>query len=61
MLARNAVIFVSVLMFQLPAHGGDLWLFPFGLLLVLGNLFWIAIVLAVLSARFRGNATSFLR
>ena len=53
MLALNAVIIVLVLIFLPPAHWGDVWLFPFGLLLVLGNLFWIALLLAVLSARFR--------
>lgn len=53
MLAHNALIIVLVLIFLPPAHWGNLWLLPFGLLLVLGNLFWIALLLAVLSARFR--------
>jgi ABC-type polysaccharide/polyol phosphate export permease len=53
MLAHNALIIVLVLIFLPPAHWGSLWLLPFGLLLVLGNLFWIALLLAVLSARFR--------
>jgi ABC-type polysaccharide/polyol phosphate export permease len=53
MLAHNAVIIVLVLIFLPPAQWRTLWLFPFGLLLVVGNLFWIALLLAVLSARFR--------
>lgn len=52
-LVHNALIIVLLLIFQPPAHWGSLWLLPFGLLLVLGNLFWVALLLAVLSARFR--------
>lgn len=53
MLAHNALIILLVLTFLPPAHWRDIWLFPFGFLLVLGNLFWIGLLLAVLSARFR--------
>lgn len=53
MLVHNALIIVLVLIYLPPAHWGDFWLFPLGLLLVLGNLFWITLLLAVLSARFR--------
>jgi ABC-type polysaccharide/polyol phosphate export permease len=53
MLAHNALVIVVILIFLPPAHWRDLWLFPLGLLLVLGNLFWLALLLAVLSTRFR--------
>lgn len=53
MLAHNAIIIILVLIFLPPAHWGSVWMLPFGLLLVLGNLFWVALLLAVLSARFR--------
>lgn len=52
-LAHNALIIVVVLIFLPPTHWSDAWLFPFGLLLVLGNLFWISLLLGVLSTRFR--------
>ncbi len=53
MLAHNALIVVVVLILLPPAHWRDIWMFPFGLILVLGNLFWIVLLLAVFSARFR--------
>ncbi len=53
MLAHNVLIIVLVLIFLPPNHWSSVWLLPFGLLLVLGNMFWIALLLAVLSARFR--------
>lgn len=53
MLGHNALIIAVVLVFLPPAHWRDAWLFPFGLVLVLGNLFWISLLLAVLSTRFR--------
>jgi ABC-type polysaccharide/polyol phosphate export permease len=53
MLAHNALIIIVVLIFLPPAHWRDVWLFPLGLLLVLGNLCWISLLLAVLSTRFR--------
>lgn len=53
LLAHNALIVLVVLAFLPPAHWRDIWLLPFGFLLVLGNLFWIALLLAVVSARFR--------
>ncbi|OQA34706.1 MAG: Teichoic acid translocation permease protein TagG [Betaproteobacteria bacterium ADurb.Bin341] len=52
-LAHNALIIVVVLVFLPLLFLQNLWLFPIGLLLVLGNLFGIALLLAVLSARFR--------
>lgn len=52
-LVHNALIIVVVLIFLPPAKWHNLWLFPLGLLLVLGNLFGIALLLALLSARFR--------
>lgn len=53
MLAHNALIMLVILIFLPPASWRDVWLFPFGLLLVIGNLFWIMLLLAVLSTRFR--------
>ena len=53
MLAHNALIIVLVLVFLPPKYWNSIWLLPFGLVLVLGNLFWIAVLLAVLSTRYR--------
>lgn len=53
LLAHNALIVLIIFVFLPPEHWRDIWMFPFGLLLVLGNLFWMSLLLAVLSARFR--------
>ena len=53
MLAHNALVVLVVLAFLPPADWRHFWLFPVGLLLVFGNLFWLALFLAALSTRFR--------
>lgn len=53
MLAHNAVIVVIVLIFFPPRTWGGIWLLPVGLFLVMANLFWIVLLLGLLSARFR--------
>lgn len=53
MFAHNALIIVVVLIFLPPAHWHNLWMFPLGLLLVLGNLFWVSFLVAIISTRFR--------
>lgn len=53
MLAHNIVIVVAVLVIFPPPRWESVWLFPLGLALVTGNLLWISLLLAVLSARFR--------
>jgi ABC-type polysaccharide/polyol phosphate export permease len=52
-LAHNALIIVVVLIFLPPNHWSSFWLLPLGFLLVVANLFWIALLLAVLSTRYR--------
>lgn len=53
MLAHNAVIVLIVMIFFPPRTWGGIWLLPAGLFLVMANLFWIALLLGMLSARFR--------
>jgi ABC-type polysaccharide/polyol phosphate export permease len=53
MLGHNALIVLAVLIFLPPKNASEIWLFPLGFIIVLFNLFWIALGLAVLSARFR--------
>ncbi|GAA5163761.1 ABC transporter permease [Viridibacterium curvum] len=53
LLAHNFAIVVVVLLIFPPAHMQDIWLFPLGLLLVIGNLFWLSLLLALVSTRFR--------
>ncbi len=53
MLAHNALVIVVVLVFLPPPHWRDVWLAPLGLFLVVGNLFWVTLLLALLSTRFR--------
>lgn len=52
-LGHNFLIIVIVLIVLPPSTWSNAWLMPAGLLLVIGNLFWMALLLAVLSARFR--------
>lgn len=53
MLAHNLLIIILVLTFLPPKNWSSFWLLPFGLALVLANLFWISVMLALLSARYR--------
>ena len=46
MLSRNILMLAH-------KRWSSIWLLPFDLVLVLGNLFWIAVLLAVLSTRYR--------
>jgi len=53
MLAHNTAV-VFVVLFLLPPKNFELiWMLPIGLVLVAGNLFWMALLLGMLSARFR--------
>lgn len=52
-LAHNFVIVLLVLIIFPPAYWGNIWLFPVGLFLIVANLFWISMLLALLSTRFR--------
>lgn len=53
MLAHNFVVVVVVLLLIPPAHLRNLWMVPLGFFLVIGNLYWLALVLALVSTRFR--------
>ena len=53
MLAHNALIALIVLIFFPPQTWGGIWQLPLGLVLVMANLFWIVLLLGLLSARFR--------
>lgn len=53
MLAHNSVVLVVVLIFLPPSQLGMLLLVPIGLFAVIGNMLWIGMVMAILSARFR--------
>ncbi len=52
-LLHNSAIIVVVLALFPAGRFDDLWLVPFGLILVLGNLFWLTLLLAVGGSRFR--------
>ena len=52
LLHNGAIILVVLLIFP-PARLDHLWLVPLGLCLVLGNLFWITLLLALGGSRFR--------
>lgn len=51
--AHNAVIGFIVLIFLPPEHFKSIWLVPFGLLLVVANLFWFVLLVGMVSARYR--------
>ena len=53
MLAHNAVVVFVVLFLLPPTSFENIWLMPVGLILVIGNLCWVALLLGMLSARFR--------
>jgi lipopolysaccharide transport system permease protein len=53
MLAHNAVIIVVVLFFLPPKYWGNIWMVSLGMALVTANLFWLVLLLGMLSARFR--------
>ena len=52
-LAHNALVVVVVLLFLPPTEWGNIWLVPIGVFLVFANLFWLSLLLSVISARFR--------
>ena len=52
-LLHNAAIIVVVLALFPTGRFDNIWLVPFGLILVLGNLFWLTLLLAVGGSRFR--------
>jgi ABC-type polysaccharide/polyol phosphate export permease len=52
-LGHNAVVIAVVLIFYPPISFSDVWLLPLGLLLLFINLFWISLLLALFSTRFR--------
>jgi len=51
--AHNAVVGLIVLIFLPPEHFQSIWLVPFGLLLVVANLFWFILLVGMVSARYR--------
>lgn len=51
--AHNIIIVVVVLLFIPPSDSLGILLFPLGFFLVVGNLFWVALLLALCSARYR--------
>jgi ABC-type polysaccharide/polyol phosphate export permease len=53
---HNFIIIVIVLILLPPQNLKYLWYLPIGIALVLGNLFWISLLLAMLGARFRDIA-----
>jgi lipopolysaccharide transport system permease protein len=53
MLAHNAVVIAVVLLIYPPLSFANYWLLPLGLLLLYINLFWISLLLALFSTRFR--------
>jgi ABC-type polysaccharide/polyol phosphate export permease len=53
MLAHNSAVVLVVLFLLPPKDSFYIWLAPIGLLLVACNLFWIALLIGMLSARFR--------
>jgi len=53
MMAHNAAVILAVLCFLPPKNFDLIWMMPVGLVLVVGNLFWMALLLGMLSARFR--------
>ncbi len=53
MLAHNSAVVLVVLFLLPPKDSFYIWLTPIGLLLVACNLFWIALLIGMLSARFR--------
>ncbi len=52
-LSHNAVIGIVVLMIVPPQNFQNIFLFPIGLMLVMGNLCWFVLLVGMLSARFR--------
>ena len=50
---HNAVVGLIVLIFLPPEHFKSMWLVPFGLLLVVANLFWFILLVGMVSARYR--------
>jgi len=52
-LAHNTAIILVVYLFIPPDGYGNLWLLPFGLLILTGNLLWLTFLLAVAGSRFR--------
>jgi ABC-type polysaccharide/polyol phosphate export permease len=53
MLGHNFAVVFVVLYFLPPKNLELIWLTPIGLILVVGNLFWLALLLGMFSARFR--------
>jgi ABC-type polysaccharide/polyol phosphate export permease len=53
MLIHNCVVIVCVLCILPPDNLKSIWMVPFGLLLVVCNLFWLVLLLGMLSARYR--------
>jgi ABC-type polysaccharide/polyol phosphate export permease len=51
--AHNAVVGFIVLIFLPPTHFQSIWMVPFGLLLVVANLFWFVLLVGMVSARYR--------
>ncbi len=52
-LLHNCLIILIVIAIYPPSNLGSLLLLPLGILLVLGNMVWIGLVLAIICARFR--------
>lgn len=52
-LLHNSAIILAVLILFPPERLAHLWLVPLGLCLVLGNLFWLTLLLALGGSRFR--------
>ncbi len=55
--AHNALVILAVLLIYPPHWSAVQWLCLPGFLLVLGNLYWIALVLGMMGARFRDLKT----
>ena len=53
MLAHNSAVILIVLGLLPPKNFEMFWTVPFGLILIVGNLFWLAFLLGILSARYR--------
>jgi ABC-type polysaccharide/polyol phosphate export permease len=52
-LLHNALVILVVLVILPPEHFDKLWLLPLGLLILIGNLFWLSLLLAIAGSRFR--------
>ena len=53
MLAHNATVILVVLCLLPPKNFEFIWMMLVGLVLLVGNLFWVTLLLGILSARFR--------